>query len=237
MTHRTILKAEQAPRSRVMLGATPQQAQATPVEPGIWIGRAELDAMREHCLAQGWERGMADGRQQAQQEVRARAEREARLHFEQELRARQDKLAREQAEKWRGLAAALAEQMQALRVGLEAELTEWAFIAVARLLGRRAPEDVAGAVRQVLAEARLDGPLTVLLHPQDLAGVELAHAADTEAWPARMQFAADERVQLGGCLVQSPVQTLDARLEVQLALLRDSLNAARLQRVEGETAS
>lgn len=221
----------------MVLGGTAQQGRPVPAAPGIWISQAELAAMREQCLAQGWEQGMAEGRQQAEQEARARAEHEARLHLEQEVRALQDKLAREQADKWRGLASALAAQMQGLRGHLEAELTEWTFIAIARLLGQRWPRHVADAVRQVLAEARLDGPLTVLLHARDLAAVEMAGAAVSESWPPGLQFLADERVQLGGCLVQSPVQTLDARLEVQLALLRDRLDAARLQRADDGAAS
>lgn len=240
MSQGTVLKAELAtavPQSRVVLRALAQDGEAAAPEPGVWLSQLELDAMRQRCFEQGREQGLEQGRLQAWQDARRQAERETQAQLERELKQRQDKHAKEQAEKWRGLATALASQTQGLRDQLQAEVTEWTFIAIVRLLGQRSPEDVAAAVRQVLEAAQLGGPLTVLLHTRDLAAFESSRAASTEAWPAHLRFAADERVKLGGCLVQSPVQTLDARLEVQLALLRDSLTAARLQRVEGEDES
>jgi flagellar biosynthesis/type III secretory pathway protein FliH len=236
MSQGTVLKAKLAtavPQSRVVLRAPAQDGETVASEPGVWLSQFELDAMRERCFEQGREQGQL----QAWQDARRQAEREAQAQLERELKQRQDKHAKEQAEKWRGLATALASQTQGLRDQLQAEVTEWTFIAIVRLLGQRSPEDVAAAVRQVLEAAQLDGPMTVLLHTQDLAALESSRAASMQAWPAHLRFAADEHVKLGGCLVQSTVQTLDARLEVQLALLRDSLNAARLQCGEGEAES
>ena len=236
MSQGTVLKAGQAasaPQSHVVLRAPAPEENVAVAEPGRWVSQSELDALREHCFEQGHAQGVEQGRAQTRQDERRQAEREAQLTLERELKQRQDKHAREDAEKWRGLATALAMQAQALRDQLEAEVTEWTFIAIARLLGQRAPDNVAAAVRQVLADAQLDGPLTILLHASDLAAVQVGE----ESWPAQLNFAEDARVKLGGCLVQSAVQTLDARLEVQLALLRDSLDLARLKRIEGGAQS
>lgn len=240
MSPRAVLKAGMvaaAPPSRVVLRGVAPQGNAAASEPGVWLGQAELDAMLAHAAEQGFRRGLDQGSQQALAEMRREVEREARVRFERELKESRDRLARDQLEKWRGLAVALAAQAQALRDRLEAEVTEWTFIATSRLLGRHGSEDVVAAVRQVLADARWDGPLTVLLHADDLAVVEAGRAANAEAWPAHLRFAADARVRLGGCLVQSTVQTLDARLEVQLGLLRSQLDEARLLRAQGEAAS
>jgi flagellar assembly protein FliH len=49
---------------------------------------------------------------------------------------------------------------------------------------------------------------------------------------ARLEVVADERVTLGGCLVETAGGTLDARLEVQLRQLVDTL--ARAKEAQGE---
>jgi flagellar assembly protein FliH len=213
----------QATSQRVVLRS---QAAAPPAEPapaGMWITEQELASLKRQWTDQAREQGRAQGQQEAQELAEQKARADASAKLDRELKSRDDKHAKEQAEKWRGLATALRDQ-------LEAEVSGWSFIAVTRLLGQSQREDVAAAVRHVLVDARLDAPATVLVHAQDLAVIEAARAADPDAWPAELRFAASDKVSLGGCLVQSPVQTLDARLEVQLALLREALDLARYQR-------
>ncbi|MGM9485060.1 FliH/SctL family protein [Roseateles sp. NT4] len=223
-----ILKATHvanADQPRVLLGGAPvQMAPEAPREPGRWISEAELQALAERCLAQGREEGAALERKKAEATAREDAQRQAKAQLETELEAFRQKQARENSEKWRGLAVALAQQAQSLRDQLQAELTEWTFVAVCRLLGQQSRELVTAAVLQVLADAKLHEPLTVLLHAKDLAALDV----HDDVWPAHVKLAADERIQLGGCLVQSAHQTLDARLEVQLELLRELLDTARL---------
>ncbi len=216
--------------SRVILRGETTQPVEQPTEPGVWISQSELELLKTRCMEQGRKEGEEQGRRAAQQAAQQQAEREAKARFDLELKERQDRHVREQAEKWRGLATALASEAQTLRERLAAEVTEWTFIAVARLLGQQAPEDVAAVVRQVLDEAQVDGTLTVLLHARDLAGLQACRATDAENWPQGLTFAPSDRVSLGGCLIQSDLQTLDARLEVQLALLRETLDTARRER-------
>lgn len=230
-----LLREESVPGGarRVVLRA---QAVAVPVaEPapaGMWITEQELAAMQrqwtEQARKQGWH--------EAQQAARQDAEVDALARMGRELKARDEKYAREQAEKWHGVASALTNQLESLRSRLEAEVSEWSFVAVTRLLGKRSREEVAAAVQHVLAEAQLDGPVTVLLHAQDVAIVEGARAAAPGSWPADLRFAASNKLPLGGCLVESTAQALDARLEVQLGLLREAMTLAHHQR-EDESRS
>lgn len=222
----TLLKAHSA---AVGQARTLRREPAPPTEPresGRWITEAALAELLQRHHALGREEGLVQGRENALASARKEAQQQAQAQLEQELKTRQDKQAKEQAEKWRGLATALAQQVQGLRDQLEAELTEWTFLAVTRLLGERPHEQLAASVRQVLDDAQLHEPLTVLLHVQDLPLIDPAD----EAWPSEIRFAADERIKVGGCLVQSAHQTLDARLDVQLTLLREALDAARRER-------
>jgi len=229
----SILKAAQAgtaPAPRVLLHGNATVPVAPPAEPGGWISDSELASLKRLCIEQGRKQGEEQGRQAAQQAAWQQANREAKALYENQLRELQQRHAKEQAEKWRGLATALAGQAQAHRARLGAEVSEWAFIAVARLLGEQALDDVSSVVRRVLDEAKLDGPLTVLLHAHDFRNLEASGATAADSWPRGVSFAASDRVGLGGCLVQSDVQALDARLEVQLALLRETLDVARHER-------
>lgn len=233
----SVLKAAQAAEatvSSIVLRSPPTVATPPVTEPGVWITHAELEALKTRCTEQGRAEGEEQGRRLALQAAQEQANQAAKAQLERELKERQDRHTREQAEKWRALATALAGQAQALRKELEAEVTEWTFVAVSRLIGHRTAADVEAAVRKVLAESQFDGPLSVLLHAHDLASLEACGAAAAENWPDGLKFASDERVGLGGCLIKSNVQTLDARLEVQLALLREALDRLSHERAGAE---
>jgi flagellar assembly protein FliH len=216
-----------ADAQRVVLRSQPAAAPAELAPPGRWITEPELAALKRQWTDQAHDQGREAGRRDAKDAAQQQADAATQARLDRELKVRDEKYAKEQADKWRGLATALAAQMQSLRAQLESDVADWTFLAAARLLGQRAREDVVPAVKHVLADAKLDGPVTVLLHAQDLAVVEAAHAADSAGWPAGLAFAASDRLALGGCLVQTSAQTLDARLEVQLALLREALEVAR----------
>jgi flagellar biosynthesis/type III secretory pathway protein FliH len=190
---------------------------------GTWMAADELEALRASCLAEGRALGASEAEKRALQAAQA----QAAAKLQRELDERMAAQASAQAEKWRSLATNLATQAQSLRETLEAEVSEWTFAAVTRLLGKVSAEGVAASVRQVLAEVRLFEALTVLLHPQDFAALQRSRHQDPLAWPATVDFRPDELIQLGGCRIQSPHLNLDARLEVQLALLRESLDRSR----------
>lgn len=219
-------KRENAPARILLRGYSPPVAQVA-TEAGMWITDSELQALKQRCIEQGLAEGLAQGRCIAEETLRQPIEREAAARFERELKHHLDQQARQEAEKWRGLASTMAAQIREMRERLESEVTEWTFAAVARLLGAASVQDVSTGIRRVLEEARLQEPLTVLLHRADFDRLRAGEALAAADWPNDIRFAADDRVSLGGCLVESTFQTLDARLEVQLAILRQALDAAR----------
>lgn len=225
-----VLKASASTASlghaRVLLTSAAPPSQEPPREAGRWITDAELRRLTAQAYEQGHMVGLGEGRQQALADAQEEAQLQSRRALEVEVQRLQHQLAQEQADRWQSLSRTLEEQLRILRGQLQTEVTEWTFIAICRLLGPQTPDHVAASVRQVLADAQLDTPLTVLLHPQDLPAMDLR----TGPWPAGVQLASDDRVALGGCIVQAGHQSLDARLEVQLALLREALDEARRQR-------
>lgn len=219
---------------RVVLRAQPVAAPVEPASAGMWITEEELASLKRQWTDQALEQGREEGLRDAREAAQRKADADAKVRLDRELQSRDEKHTKEQADKWRSLATALAEQMQALRAQLEDEVSEWTFIAATRLLGRQARADIVSAVKHVLSDAQLDGPVTILLNARDLALIEAAHAVDVTGWPAGLTFASNDRLTLGGCLIQTAAQTLDARLEVQLALLREALDLARHEQPEVE---
>jgi flagellar biosynthesis/type III secretory pathway protein FliH len=102
------------------------------------------------------------------------------------------------------------------------------YSALCRIVGESAGQRavVVGMVNQVLHHFREHEPLVVRLHPQDLALVQQA-LPELDLDTAQTQLRADATLKMGGCLVESSVGTLDARLDTQLSRLRDTLLQAR----------
>ena len=112
----------------------------------------------------------------------------------------------------------------------EEDMLGLCFEAVVRIMGEAAAskDGVRAIVRQALVEAKCKEAATVRVNPRDLALLQ----ADQElgAWlgsSQRVQWLADDRVAMGGCLVATPEGGLDARLETQLARLGALLAGAR----------
>ena len=103
-----------------------------------------------------------------------------------------------------------------------------------KILGRELKSDkkaVADIVATALQNARQQEKLTVRVNPVDLPIVEKEIENLTRTGRVRfMDFVADPRVSEGGCLIESEVGTIDARLETQLRVLERAL----LSQSEGE---
>lgn len=107
---------------------------------------------------------------------------------------------------------------------------EIAHEALCKLLGEAlaSRDGTLAAVREVVRRARERSRLTlrVSLADHGLIREHLPLILDgLEAGQA--EVVADERVALGGCLLETPAGSLDGRLETQLASLRQALLAAR----------
>jgi flagellar assembly protein FliH len=118
-------------------------------------------------------------------------------------------------------------------VGAEDLIVEIAFEAVCRIIGdavgRR--EGVLAVVREVIRGVRERENLVVRVAPQDyelIAGERQRLLRNGDA--SRIELVSDERIELGGCLIETAGGTLDGRLETQLQRLRDTLaSASRMQ--------
>ena len=136
-----------------------------------------------------------------------------------------------------GLMQQLHQARTEVLAGAEDLMVEIAYTAVCRLvgagIGQRA--SVLATLQQVLSELRQHEPLVIYLHPQDLAWVAPA-MAELGLNPEQTQLRADASIKMGGCLVETAVGTLDARLETQLSRLRDTLlQVRRGEEYAGET--
>jgi len=94
------------------------------------------------------------------------------------------------------------------------------------LLGTR--EAALGAVAAALRHLKGEQQIHIKVNEADLAVLQAATESLKGALGARlMSLIADSRVALGGCIIESEVGVLDARIEVQLAAMLESLRQAR----------
>ena len=96
-----------------------------------------------------------------------------------------------------------------------------------KIIGREIkndPKTIADIVANALRNIRQQQRLTVRIHPLDLPKIE--EFKSTFAQAGRMtflDFEPDPKVNSGGCIIESEVGTVDARLETQLKILERAL--------------
>jgi flagellar biosynthesis/type III secretory pathway protein FliH len=122
-------------------------------------------------------------------------------------------------------AVLLADQIAARA---EPQLVELAFAVASRVLAHAVERDPVAAVEvaaRALEAARHRIDVTLRVHPEDLVAIREAEEA-LEAGLARarrFQLVADPSVGRGGAVVETEAGTVDARLDRQLAALREAL--------------
>lgn len=103
-----------------------------------------------------------------------------------------------------------------------------------KIIGREIKKDnktIVDIVSTALQNARQQEGLTVRVNPADLPKVESEKEKFSSGGRIKfVDFVADPRVSTGGCLIESEVGTIDARLETQLRVLERAL----LSQSEGE---
>lgn len=150
---------------------------------------------------------------------------------------------REQAYR-EGMEKALSEFEQNLLEALEIRERVWreterdllrlAVRLAEKIIGHEIKTDkktVTDIVAAALQNARQQEKLTVRVNPSDLGLIEEEREKFLPSARAHfIDFVADPRVSSGGCLIESEVGTIDARLETQLRVLERAL----LAQSEGE---
>jgi flagellar assembly protein FliH len=131
----------------------------------------------------------------------------------------------EETARLRALAASLEDALAQGIAGMEDAMVEIAFAAACKVLGQAAAsEDGARAmVHEAMRQVRAKEGLVLRVSPADHEFL----AARVPPADGKVELAADERVAAGGCLIETSGGTLDARLEVQLRQLLDTLLRAR----------
>lgn len=178
-------------------------ADAAPSVPDL----AELDRQRRAAREEGYREGLQRGRDEASKESKRQI-------------------------------VSVGEILAALRIERQRQLdavqelaVELAFVAMGRILGDALAtrEGVIEMVRHALQEEADRHRLKIVrISPDDWNFLgEAGRAALVEEAGAGIQVVADARVKLGGCLLDLERGALDARLEVQLARLKDALLDAR----------
>lgn len=119
----------------------------------------------------------------------------------------------------------------------ERDLLRLAIRLAEKIIGREIQTDrktVTDIVAAALQNARQQEKLTVRVNPSDFSLIEEEREKFLPSGRARfIDFVADPRVASGGCLIESEVGTIDARLETQLRVLERAL----LAQSEGEATS
>jgi flagellar biosynthesis/type III secretory pathway protein FliH len=131
-----------------------------------------------------------------------------------------------------GLVRGARERLDAGIGDLSELAVEVVYESVCKLLGQALAgrEGVIAAVREVVRRARERSRLTLRVSPSDYALIREHLATVLEGLEAgQVEVAADERVELGGCLLETPCGNLDGRLEVQLSNLRRTLLTSQLE--------
>jgi type III secretion protein L len=111
----------------------------------------------------------------------------------------------------------------------EKDLLRLAVRLAEKIIGRELKTDkktVTDIVAAALQNARQQEKLTVRVNPADLSLIEEERERFLPSGRAQfIDFVADPRVASGGCLIESEVGTIDARLETQLRVLKRALLA------------
>ncbi|HWR50352.1 MAG TPA: type III secretion system stator protein SctL [Bryobacteraceae bacterium] len=168
------------------------------------------------------------------------AHREARELMERTARERERLLSAAHEEgyqrglaHWNDAAAAADARRQRLLESQESEIVRLAVRIAGKIIGeelRTHPETIVSIVREALESVRRERSLTIQVHP-DLAGQvrsRLDRLEQIVGGGRQIQVIADASVEPGGCIVESELGVIDARLETQLKCLEDALlRAAR----------
>jgi len=117
----------------------------------------------------------------------------------------------------------------------EKDLLRLAVRLAERIVGREIEKDdktIVEIISTALQNARQQEKLTVRVNPKDLPTIEKESERFSSGRIQFIDFVADPRVASSGCLIESEVGTIDARLETQLRVLERAL----LSQSEGENS-
>lgn len=200
--------------------------QAEPVDPRPFTVQ---EAEKEHAR----ELARIKGQQKSAEEAAHR-----RGYDEGAAAARAD--AAVEIERLTSLIASLTEEFTGSRVvwfnANERQMVEIVCMALEQILGDRPPdaERIGRALRMAFEQLANGDRVTVRCHPDELEFVQdaLAASPDEKSEFKRVRVVPDEQIGVNGCLVETDLGVVDARIEKQLAVLKGLLTDARPKPLE-----
>lgn len=181
---------------------------------------------------EGQRQGIEQGRQRGLEEGRAEGERQSAQQVRERLEAELETMNaawRQREEQLLQLLQSIPAQLARRLEDAEDDMVALAHAAVLRVLGTafQGSEGVRLAVRRQLDELGQRQPLALHLHPDDMCLLRDDILASLAA--QGVACAADPRVVLGGCIIDTHAGSLDARLETQLQAFTELLLRIRAQ--------
>lgn len=187
----------------------------------------QLEEEREELLQDCAE--LADKAVALEQQLKSRTDEEKKSAYEagllqaqEELKATEQSIANE-VQKMRRL---FEENLQAHLQQVDELALEIAFASLTRIVGEQFgdPAFTRAVVTKALRGVRDAQKMTVHLSASDLSIMERhAEASQDGAILSDIDYVADPRVTVGGCLIETDAGVWDARLETQLQRLRDAI--------------
>jgi flagellar assembly protein FliH len=186
------------------------------------VAGPDLAQLRAEALKQAREElqaTLAEQSRAAQAEGYAEGMRQAEAKLKQE--------AQQQAQLIQERLADLQQQCLAALADSETLAAQIAYEAICRLAGEALVGEagVRAVVRNIALQLGQQPILRVKLSPLDLARLRLDE--QSESVSPQIQWLADERIETGGCIVETAMGELDARLDVLLKRTADALRAAQ----------
>lgn len=196
------LRASSQARAELEEALRVSQARTTQTEAELQRLRDDIDELRQDAAEAGRESGYQAGREEGRAELVRQAGRLSELTDQ------------------------FAKMYEENLLMAEEEIVEIVFASVAKILGESlvSTDAVIAAVRQSIKQLVSRDRLAIHLSPEDKRLLdEVASETEEALFGNGVEIVADERIELGGCLLQSLTGGLDARLEVQMQQLRECL--------------
>lgn len=109
----------------------------------------------------------------------------------------------------------------------EQDMLDLSFGIAQRIIAREIalnPDVVKGIVLNALDQVRNKRQIVLIVHPEDALMLEQDRALlGSRVEGAKLYIEEDDRVERGGCVIETESGRVDARLDVQLGALRDAL--------------
>jgi flagellar biosynthesis/type III secretory pathway protein FliH len=145
--------------------------------------------------------------------------------------AARDEGRRDGLSEWMETVATLRDERSRLEAEARDDMLKLAFRVASQIIERTVdlhPAVVEGMVERSLAHVRGESDIEVRVHPDDRPVLEEARPRlESELGGARIQISDDETVDRGGCILETAMNRVDARVSVQLDSLRAALGSAR----------